>query len=280
MRRATTNTGIETLSFGPENKLRIFPPNSYKFKPKDHIVLDEAQECILDNFWYQYNNKKEEKGYFLSILNSLAEYFNDMNTMMPIQENIEAPEQRPLYVIFEGKNPGIYVTYEKLVAQKVEARYTGGISFKKYINIDEALAQARRILGINYYIEPEAKEYMQLFRRASKKNIQAPIQTINIKEEGMSSKKTYKECLIRGVDPLDSEYIDIKLQERYDQILPEWKKELKQEILTELKVEMTECFEKMKKEYESKYDIDQFLNDDSMDIVEKEDIRGHGQSME
>jgi hypothetical protein len=52
------------------NKLKIFPPNSFKFKPKDRIIIDEVQECILDNFWYQYNNKREERGYMLSILKS------------------------------------------------------------------------------------------------------------------------------------------------------------------------------------------------------------------
>ena len=103
MKRGISFNGIETFSFGPENKLRIFPPNSYKFKPKDHIVLDEIQECILDNLWYQYNDKREEKGYMLSILNRLVEYFNMMNGMMPSSENIEVPEQKPIYVLYDGK---------------------------------------------------------------------------------------------------------------------------------------------------------------------------------
>jgi hypothetical protein len=83
MKRGMNFNGIETFSFGAENKLRIFPPNSYKFKPKDHIVLDDMQECILDNLWYQYNNKRDDKGYFLSILNSLDEYFNMINGKIP-----------------------------------------------------------------------------------------------------------------------------------------------------------------------------------------------------
>jgi hypothetical protein len=57
--------GVESLSFENGNKLKIFPPNSFKFKPKDHIIIDEVQEYILDNFWYQYNNKREEMGYML-----------------------------------------------------------------------------------------------------------------------------------------------------------------------------------------------------------------------
>ena len=61
MKKGTSLIGGECFSFGIDNKLRIFPPNTYKFKPQDHIVLDEIQECILDNFWFQYNNKREDK---------------------------------------------------------------------------------------------------------------------------------------------------------------------------------------------------------------------------
>ena len=50
MKRGITNSGMEVFMFGAENKLKIFPPNTYKFKPKNHIVLTEVQECILDNF--------------------------------------------------------------------------------------------------------------------------------------------------------------------------------------------------------------------------------------
>ena len=155
-------SGTEFFTFGEDNKLKIFPPNSYKFKPKNHIILDEVQECILDNFWYQYNNKREEKGYMLSILNSLDEYFHQLNDLMPIEETYEAIEKKPIYVLFEGKLPGIYISFEEIIAQKIDAKLMmGGISWKKYIEIDEALAQARKILGVNYYIEPAAKKYIQ-----------------------------------------------------------------------------------------------------------------------
>ncbi|WVZ88717.1 hypothetical protein U9M48_035202 [Paspalum notatum var. saurae] len=94
MKKGISFNGIETFTFGSENnKLRIFPPNSYMFRPKDHIILDEVQECILDNFWYQYNHKREEKGYMLSILNSLAEYFHTINSKMPPIEEHEYIER-------------------------------------------------------------------------------------------------------------------------------------------------------------------------------------------
>ena len=58
MKKSVTFSGIETSVFGQDNNLRVFPPtNSYKFKPREHIILDEVQECILNNFWFQYNNK-------------------------------------------------------------------------------------------------------------------------------------------------------------------------------------------------------------------------------
>jgi hypothetical protein len=108
MKKGMSFRGAEHFTFGQENKLRIFPPNTYKFKPKnDHIILDEVQECILDNFWFLYNNKREDKGYMLSILNSLAEYFNTINEMSKTSKNTELPQKRPSYVIFNGKRPGI-----------------------------------------------------------------------------------------------------------------------------------------------------------------------------
>ncbi|KAJ1255942.1 hypothetical protein BS78_K131400 [Paspalum vaginatum] len=129
MKRGISFNGIETFMFGSENdKLRIFPPNSYKFRPKDHIIFDEVQKCLLNNFWYQYNHKREEKEYMLSILNSLAEYFYMMNSKIPSTEDIEYIEKRPLYVIFEGKMPGIYISFEKVVAQKRDGKLDGGIS--------------------------------------------------------------------------------------------------------------------------------------------------------
>ena len=49
--------------------------------------------------------------------------------------------------------------------QKMEATHTGGLTWKKYVDIDEALAIAREALGINYYIEPAAKGYIKLQKR-------------------------------------------------------------------------------------------------------------------
>ena len=79
MKRGTLAGRNECFIFGDDNKLKIFSPNTFNFRPKKHIILDEIQECILDNFWNQYNNKRDDKGYMLSILNSLAEYFNMLN---------------------------------------------------------------------------------------------------------------------------------------------------------------------------------------------------------
>jgi hypothetical protein len=79
--------GVQSFSFRNDNKMKIFPPNSFKFKPKDHIIINKVQKCILDNFWYQYNNKREERCYMLSILNSLVEYFHITNEALTKYED-------------------------------------------------------------------------------------------------------------------------------------------------------------------------------------------------
>lgn len=40
---------------------------------------------------------------------------------------------------------------------------------EKYNKIDETLNKARLMLGVNYYMEPAAKEYIQNFKLAKKK---------------------------------------------------------------------------------------------------------------
>nr|TKW28345.1 hypothetical protein SEVIR_3G312200v2 [Setaria viridis] len=153
MKKGVRPTGIDCFCFGAENKLRIFPSNTYKFKPRDHIVLDEVQECILDNFWYQYNNKREDKGYMLAILNSLDKYFHTINGLIQPKESPKNIEEKAIYVIYKGKNPGIYKDKD------------GGILWKKYTDIDQALTYARNILGVNYFLEPAAKEYIQKYKK-------------------------------------------------------------------------------------------------------------------
>jgi len=160
MKRGTSPIGGECFSFGTDNKLRIFPPNTYKFKPRDHIVLDDIQECILDNFWFQYNNKREDKGYMLAILNSLAEYFHMINGKIQPKEPSSNMEKKAIYVIYRGKTPGIYISFEEVIAQQIEKEKDGGVSWKKYLDIDQALSYARTILGVNYYLEPAAKDYI------------------------------------------------------------------------------------------------------------------------
>ena len=114
MKKGTRPSGGEYFSFGIDNKLRIFPPNTYKFKPQDHIVLDEIQECILDNFWFQHNNKREDKCYMLAILNSLAEYFYMINRKLQQKEPSSNIEKKPIYVIYRGKHQEFIYHLKKL----------------------------------------------------------------------------------------------------------------------------------------------------------------------
>ncbi|WVZ53402.1 hypothetical protein U9M48_004348 [Paspalum notatum var. saurae] len=266
MKKGISFNGIETFTFGSENnKLRIFPPNSYKFRPKNHIILDEVQECILDNFWYQYNHKREKKCYMLSILNSLVEYFHTINSKMPPTEEHEYIERRSLYVIFEGKMPGLYISFEEeVVAQNKDGKLDGGISWKKYGDIDEAMNQARKILGTNYYMEPAAKKYIQKYRKA--KGIKIPETSSGIKDMA-------KKLSTKGVDPMDGQYIEIKIAQKFEMIFFEWKKTLKEEIM-ELKGELYNKLKKFKRDMDAKIDIS-FSGSE-----ENDDIAGHGQRSE
>jgi hypothetical protein len=57
----------------------------------------------------------------------------------------------------------------------------------------------------------------------------------------------------------------LKVGQKIDVISPQWKKDIKEEILKEVKMEMNEKFEELKKEYNAKFDIS-FLDEDIMDI--------------
>ena len=284
MKRTMNNAEVEYYTFGPENKLRVFPPNTFKFKPKDHVFMDEVQQCLLDNLWFHFNNKKEDKGYYLAILNSLSEYFHMINGMMPSSDCPEKVQLRPLYVIFNGKRPGIYTSYEQIVILKNEMeRKKGSPSFAKYMDIDEALAKARMAIRPNYYIEPSAREYIQSYRliqnnnKTSKEPKIAKIKEsvgIKTREEGdTSTKPTYKEVLKKEVDPLDGEYIDWKIEEKFQVIAPEWKEDIKKDVFKDLRKEMNEKFEELKRLYDDKF-ASSFLDEDIMDIG------GHGQNSE
>jgi hypothetical protein len=97
--------------------------------------------------------------------------------------------------------------------------------------------------------------------------------SLKVKEEDSPKAQTYKECLLKGVDPLDSEHIDMKIGEKLEQASKILKEELREEILKELRAEFTTKFEELKKEYEIKYDFN-LSDDDHMDIA------GHGQQPE
>lgn len=67
------------------------------------------------------------------------------------------------------------------MTQKIDSKLAGGISWKKYVNIDEVLAQARKILGVNYYMESVAKNYIQKYRKIIKKKTVGSSPLVNTK---------------------------------------------------------------------------------------------------
>jgi hypothetical protein len=55
------------------------------------------------------------------------------------------------------------------------------------------------------------------------------------------------------------------LDEKIEEISPQWKKDIKEEILKEVMMEMNEKFEELKKEYNAMFDIS-FSDEDVMEI--------------
>ena len=62
----------------------------------------------------------------------------------------------------------------------------------------------------------------------------------------------------------------MKIEEKFESIAPEWKKDIKEEILNEIRKEVNAKIEEIKKSYDEKYEIP-FSDEDIMDIA------GHGQ---
>ena len=68
---------------------------------------------------------RERKEYMLSILNSLAEYFNQMNRHLPKPEKVEIQKGEKLYILFDGNKPVIYLTWEDIMIEKIDAKGRG-----------------------------------------------------------------------------------------------------------------------------------------------------------
>ena len=220
----------------------------------------------------------------LAILNSLAKYFHMINGKIQPKESSVNIEKRPIYVIYRGKTPGIYVTFESIIAQQVERENDGGVSWKKYSDIDQALSYARSILGVNYFIEPAAKDYIQKYKRA--KDVKINLPGVNIREEGSSRVSTYKDVVKRDTESLNEEVLEKKIKERLEARISLLKKDIKEEVLQEVRHEINEKFENIRKDYEEniKKDYDSKMNiqisDDDDNDDEMLDIRGHGQRPE
>ena len=83
---------------------------------------------------------------------------------------------------------------------------------KKYLDIDQALSYERTILGVNYYLEPAAKDYIQKYKKANE--IKPIWAGPNIREEGSSRPHIYKEAVKKDIDPLNEEYVNTKMKEK------------------------------------------------------------------
>jgi len=101
-------------------------------------------------------------------------------------------------------------------------------------------------LGINYFLEPAAKEYIQKYIKAN--DVKTNYSGINIREDGPSKIPTYKDAVKKEAS--NEEYVERKIKERLDSIIPQLKKDIKEEVWQEVKHEIKENFDAIKKDYE------------------------------
>ena len=85
---------------------------------------------------------------------------------------------------------------------------------------------------------------------------------------------------------MNEEYVNTKIKEKLETMTLQWKKDIKEEILQEIKGEIDERFENIRKDYEEniKKDYESKMNINISDYEENDDemldIRGHGQRPE
>lgn len=118
---------------------------------------------------------------------------------------------------------------------------------KKYLDIDQALVYARSIIGLNYFLELAAKEYIQKYKKTKELKINLP--GVNIQEDEPSKIPTYKDVK-KETESLNEETIEKKLKERLESIIPQRKKDIKQEVMQEIRHKIEEKFESINKDYE------------------------------
>ena len=85
---------------------------------------------------------------------------------------------------------------------------------------------------------------------------------------------------------MNEEYVNTKMKEKLELMTLQWKKDIKEEILQEIKGKIDENFENIRKDYEEniKKDYELKINIQISDYDENDDemldIRGHGQRPE
>ena len=81
-------------------------------------------------------------------------------------------------------------------------------------------------MGINYFLEPAAKEYIQKYRKGN--DVKTNLPGINIREDGPSKIPTYKDAVKKEAS--NEEYVEMKVKERLDSIIPQLKKDIKKKF--------------------------------------------------
>ncbi|KAF7100267.1 hypothetical protein CFC21_101801 [Triticum aestivum] len=100
MKRNTLVGGSESYISGNNTRIRILPPNTFNFRPKDHIQVYDMEICLLD---IKDIIRRQEKGCMQSNINNPAVYFTP----------------RPTYIMFDG----IAMTLEEIQIRRDEIKY-------------------------------------------------------------------------------------------------------------------------------------------------------------
>ena len=84
----------------------------------------------------------------------------------------------------------------------------------------------KEYFGNKLFLELAAKEYIEKYRKPN--DVKTNLPGINIKEDGPSKIPTYKDVVKKEAS--NEEYVEKKIKERLDSIIPQLKKDIKKKF--------------------------------------------------
>lgn len=157
--------------------LSTYNDPSKKFKPYTGVEIDSQQQCLLDNLWH-IQTLPNATAFKVQTLNALSFYFSDLK-----KENLGSrkfSQRFTHYVIFRGTKLGVFHDFNT-VRKFINCPNP---SWKGYYSYKEALDNAREVLSLNFYIEPEeVKSFSQVASERPSEIISAQAELIRSLEK-------------------------------------------------------------------------------------------------